>query len=149
MEKGKTDAVVMLTGGSGRIPRGIEILRKGEASHAFVSGVDPEVKPDEFARQYSLSRKMLECCVTLGFEAVDTRSNGKEVANWVKERGVKSIRLVTTDWHMARASYEVQRALPESVRVELDGVRSRPSLKILFLEYNKLIARWMLDLVED
>ena len=39
-----TDAVLVPTGGAGRIARGLEVLRAGDARRMFVSGVDPEVK---------------------------------------------------------------------------------------------------------
>ena len=39
----KTDAVVVLTGGAGRVDRGLEALRRGWAPQLLVSGVDREV----------------------------------------------------------------------------------------------------------
>ena len=48
----KTDAVAVLTGGSGRIVRGMTVLRQGWAPKLFVSGVDPEVKAGEFAAEF-------------------------------------------------------------------------------------------------
>ena len=136
----KTDAVIVLTGGPGRIARGLEIVDRGLAEEMFVSGVDPEVKPAEFAEQFGVSRRQMECCVTLGFLAVDTRSNAGEVAQWMSEKGFTSARLVTTDWHMARAHSEVTGSLPASITVIRDAVTSHPELATLFLEYNKLIA---------
>ena len=136
----RTDAVIVLTGGPGRIARGLEIVDKGLAEEMFVSGVDPEVKPAEFADQFGVSRRQMECCVTLGFLAVDTRSNAGEVAQWMSEKGFTSARLVTTDWHMARAHSEVTGSLPPSITVIRDAVASHPELATLFLEYNKLIA---------
>lgn len=135
-----TDAVVVPTGGPGRIDRGLDLLAKGQAREMLVTGVDREVKPGEFAAEYEVSRRTMECCVTLGFAAVDTRSNAAETAEWVKERRYKSLRLVTTDWHMRRAAGELGRTLPAGVTIVRDAVPSRPRLRILFLEYNKLLA---------
>ena len=42
----KTDAVIVPTGGAGRIARGLEVLDKGLAEKMLVSGVDPEVLQD-------------------------------------------------------------------------------------------------------
>ena len=47
----KTDAVVVLTGGTNRIDRGLEILRQGKAKRMLISGVDRDVKPAELASQ--------------------------------------------------------------------------------------------------
>ncbi|QYU66532.1 YdcF family protein [Leptolyngbya sp. 15MV] len=72
--------------------------------------------------------------------AVDTRSNAAETAQWVRDNRIGSLRLVTSDWHMRRAVGELLRALPPEVEVTEDAVRSQPSLRILFLEYHKLLA---------
>ena len=136
----KTDAVVVPTGGAGRIARGLDLLAKGSAREMLVTGVDREVKPREFVALYEVPEDTMRCCVTLGFAAVDTRSNAAETAAWMKERGFKSLRLVTTDWHMRRAAGELAKALPDDVTIVRDAVGSRPRLRILFLEYNKLLA---------
>ena len=136
----KTDAVIVLTGGPGRIARGLDILARGDADKLLVSGVDPEVKPGEFAAEFGVSQDAMACCVTLGFAAVDTRSNAAETAKWVAQNEVRSLRLVTTDWHMRRAAGELYRTLPDYVTVIRDAVPSQPDLGTLFLEYHKLIA---------
>ncbi|NVD46076.1 YdcF family protein [Qipengyuania atrilutea] len=136
----QTDAVIVPTGGAGRIARGLDIIEAGGAQELFVSGVDPEVKPDEFAEEFAVPPERMECCVTLGFRAVDTRSNAVEAADWLDDHGFKTVRLVTTDWHMRRAANEFRAALPEGVELVEDGVRSTTSLSTLFLEYNKLLA---------
>lgn len=136
----RTDAIVVPTGGPGRIARGLELLRQGQAEAMLVSGVDPEVKPGEFAAEYRVRPGTMRCCVTLGFAAVDTRSNAAETAAWVERRKYRSLRLVTTDWHMRRAAGELAATLPAGVTVLRDAVPSRPRFGVLFLEYNKLLA---------
>lgn len=138
--RGKTDAVVVFTGGEGRIPRGLAALETGWAPRLFVSGVDPEVKPREFAAEYDVPAKTMDCCVALGFESYDTRSNAEEVSVWLVKEKVKSVRLVTSDWHMRRAALEIGRDLPPGVALIRDAVPTEPSLRILFLEYHKLLA---------
>ena len=135
-----TDAVIALTGGPGRIARGLTVLDKGLAKKMLVSGVDKEVRPQEFAAQFGVSAKTMACCVTLGFTAVDTRSNASETAKWVAQNEIRSLRLVTTDWHMRRAAGELDRTLPEHVTVIRDAVPSQPDLGTWVLEYHKLIA---------
>lgn len=144
----KTDGIVVPTGGGGRIDRGLELLRHGQARAMLVSGVDREVRPREFAAEYGVSAKLMKCCITLGFESVDTRSNGLESARWIADRKFTSVRLVTTDWHMRRAAFELEQAIPNGVTVLHDAVPSQPSFRILFLEYNKLLARLVSSLWE-
>jgi len=144
----QTDAVIVPTGGAGRIARGLEVLDAGAAKTMLVSGVDREVKPDEFAAEFEVDEARMECCVTLGFAAVDTRSNAAEIAQWVEDNEFTSLRLVTTDWHMRRAAGELARTLPEDVTVVRDAVTSQPSLSSLFLEYHKLLASWAAGVID-
>jgi uncharacterized SAM-binding protein YcdF (DUF218 family) len=138
---GRSDAVVVLTGGSGRIGRGLEALEKGWARRLLVSGVDREVRPAEFEAEYKVPPALMACCVTLGFQSVDTRSNASEAADWIARNKFRSVRLVTTDWHMRRAAMELSAAIPDHVVLIRDAVPSQPSLRTLFLEYHKLLAR--------
>lgn len=141
----RTDAVIVLTGGPGRIPRALTVVRKGLSNKMLVSGVDPEVLPREFMLEYDVPAPLMRCCVTLGYRAFDTRSNAVEAANWLRTNHARTVRLVTVDWHMRRAAYELGRELPPGTVMLRDAVRSHPSLKILFLEYHKLLARMLVD----
>jgi uncharacterized SAM-binding protein YcdF (DUF218 family) len=143
----KTDGVVVLTGGAGRIDRGLEVLEKGSARRMLISGVDLDVKPGELAAQYKRPEKLFACCIDLGFRALDTRSNGLETARWVARNKIKSLRLVTHDWHMRRARLELNLALPDGVTVINDAVRTKPSLVVLFTEYHKYWLRGVAALV--
>jgi uncharacterized SAM-binding protein YcdF (DUF218 family) len=136
----RTDAIIVPTGAGGRIARGLDLLRADQAKHLLVTGVDPEVKPGEFAAEYKVTPQLMRCCVTLDFAAVDTRSNASESAAWVAKEGYKRLRLVTSDWHMRRAAFELGRQLPGDVEVIEDAVPSKPSFDTLFLEYHKLLA---------
>ncbi len=142
----KTDAVVVPTGGPLRIDRGLEALRNKWADRMLISGVDRDVRPAELSAQYPGSVALFDCCVDLGFRAYDTRSNGLETARWAKQRKIGSVRLVTTDWHMRRAEYELRRSLPEGILIYTDAVASKPSLMTLWREYNKLVLRWLAGL---
>jgi uncharacterized SAM-binding protein YcdF (DUF218 family) len=138
-----SQAVVVLTGAAGRVDRGLEVLRQGWAPQLFVSGVDRDVKPGEFAAQFKVSPQQMACCVTLGFAATDTETNAREIAIWMREQRVTRIRLVTSDWHMRRAVLELRSAVPGGLTIIEDAVPTKPSMRILFLEYHKLIARWI------
>ncbi len=141
-----TDAVIVPTGGAGRIAQGLSVLDQGLAGKMLVTGVDPEVTPEEFAAEFVVDAAQMDCCVTLGFAAVDTRGNATETAEWVAANNIASLRLVTTDWHMRRAANELNQTLPETVTVVRDAVPSEPSVASLFLEYHKLLASWVAGL---
>lgn len=137
----ETDAIVVLTGGAGRIARGLELLEGNAARNMLISGVDRDVRPSELALAYDAPQALFDCCVKLGHEAVDTRSNAQETVSWIEKRDYHSIRLITTDWHMRRARFELDQALPRGVVIHADAVPSAPSFNVLFKEYNKYWLR--------
>lgn len=141
LEGNTTDAIVVPTGGAGRIDRGIALLQARQARRMLVTGVAPGVRPIDLAREYRTPAALFACCIDLGADAVDTRSNGEETAAWVKTHGYRTIRLVTSDWHVPRARMELSAAMGPGVRVLGDGVPSTPRLGTLVNEYNKLILR--------
>lgn len=137
----KTDAIVVPTGGAGRIGRGLALLQAGQARRMLVTGVDRRVRPIELANVQGAPPALVACCVDLGREAVDTRSNGEETARWIAKRKYKSVRLVTTDWHMRRARFELEQATGGNVEIVTDAVRSNPGFATLLREYDKYLLR--------
>jgi uncharacterized SAM-binding protein YcdF (DUF218 family) len=136
-----TDAIVVVTGGAKRIERGLELMAAKRARRMLVSGVARTVRPEELAAQYRADEALFRCCIDLGREAVDTRSNAEEVSRWMARHKFSSLRLVTTDWHMPRARFELSRRLGADVEVIGDAVESNPSFTQLFVEYNKYLLR--------
>lgn len=135
----RTDAIVVPTGAAGRIDRGLALLAEGQAKRMLVTGVAPGVRKVDLVRQYGFAGT-IACCVDLGREAVDTRSNADETARWMQAHRYRSVRLVTSDWHMARTRMEVGAVLGD-VAIVRDGVPSEQRLALLINEYNKLILR--------
>jgi uncharacterized SAM-binding protein YcdF (DUF218 family) len=143
----RTDAIVVPTGSGGRIPHGVALLRGGAAEKMLVTGVDIEVRPAEFMAEYGVDRPLMDCCITLGFSALDTRGNARETAEWMAQNRFTSLRLVTSDWHMRRTAVELGSRLPANITVLRDAVRTEPSFFTLVQEYHKLLAAWLLSLV--
>ena len=137
----KTDAIVVPTGGAGRIPRGIALLQAGSARRMLITGTDPAVRPIELAVEHDAPPALFRCCIDLGHEAVDTRSNADETAAWVRKRGYKSVRLVTADWHVPRARLELGNALGSEIEIRGDGVRTHARFTMLLREYHKYLVR--------
>jgi uncharacterized SAM-binding protein YcdF (DUF218 family) len=138
---GPTDAVVVLTGGKGRIEHAGEVLRAGKAKRLLIAGADPLVTKPDIARRLGGDRDLLKCCVDLGSESVDTRTNAEEAGRWLGQHRFKSVRLITSDWHMRRARYEFERVLDSRYRLETDAVQTEPGFLTLFGEYNKYVLR--------
>ena len=136
-----TDAAVVLTGGSGRIEHGLDVLREGKAKRLLVAGADPAVRKRDLADRIPGSAGLLKCCVDLGSESVDTRSNAEEAGRWLARHQFHSLRLITSDWHMRRARYEFRKVLKNRYLILSDAVRTEPSFVTLFAEYNKYLLR--------
>jgi uncharacterized SAM-binding protein YcdF (DUF218 family) len=141
LEQTTTDAVVVPTGGPGRIDRGLQLIRERQAKRMLVTGTAPGVRPRDLAVTYGVPARVFDCCVDLGSDAVDTRSNAEETARWLRGHRYRTVRLVTADWHLRRAQMELEAAMGDDAVVLGDGVRGEPRLGTLFNEYNKLLLR--------
>ena len=137
----QTDAVVVITGGSGRIEHAMDVLAGGNAKRMLVAGADPLVTKADLVERLGGGERLVQCCVDLGSESVDTRSNADEARRWLDGRGFSSLRLITSDWHMTRAGYEFDRALGDDYEIVRDAVRTEPGFGTLYAEYNKYVLR--------
>ena len=109
----KTDAIVVLTGGSSRLEEGLDLLAQKKAKKLFVSGVYRGV---DVRRLLALSQgnpEELVCCVKLGYAAISTQGNAAETKAWIDIEGFKTIRLVTSSYHMPRSIKEFSHQLPD------------------------------------
>ncbi|MBX3560590.1 MAG: YdcF family protein [Sphingomonas sp.] len=143
----RTDAIVVLTGGPGRMERGLEMLRQGRAERMLVSGVNRTVRLSELKAQYPDYADLFDQRVVLGRESFDTRSNADEVARWMERRRFRSLRLVTNDLHMPRARYELRKRIDGDIGIVVDAVPTEPDFRAIFLEYNKYLLGRAADLI--
>jgi uncharacterized SAM-binding protein YcdF (DUF218 family) len=110
----RADAIVVLTGGEGRVVTGVDLLKDGRGRRLLISGVNPGSPPQDIARAAGAPAGLFECCIDTGDEAVDTRSNATETAAWAARNGYGSLIIVTNDYHMPRALLELQAAMPDT-----------------------------------
>jgi uncharacterized SAM-binding protein YcdF (DUF218 family) len=146
----KTDAIVVLTGGSLRVQSGLALLAAGKAQKLFISGVYHSTDVAALLHVSRQSPEHIACCIVLGHEADNTLGNALETAQWMRSEGFHSLRLVTASYHMPRSLLEFSRAMPD-IRiipnpVFPEQVKQRrwwafPGTAMLFLgEYNKYLA---------
>lgn len=148
-----TDGIVVATGGQARIEEGLRLLSEGRASQMLVTGVGKGISYTSLKRTLRLTEaqiRVLECCVDLDAAARDTIGNARSAALWADANALKSLRLVTANYHLPRAQNEFQRAFPEtSLHVfavlppdlKLDTwYRHWPSAKLLVREYGKYLV---------
>jgi uncharacterized SAM-binding protein YcdF (DUF218 family) len=146
-----TDAIVVLTGGKGRLVAALDLLERERADRLFVSGVYRGVDVKTLLRVFKRMPSELESHIGLG-DAINTAANATESAVWIRDRDIASIRLVTASYHMPRSLLEFRHALPDitivphpifSENVKQDRWWAWPGTAMLIArEYSKyLLAR--------
>jgi len=109
----EAEAVAALTGkADARIITAIQLADSLDLP-LLISGVNVDTTPADIARVTNTPQSQIDCCVTLGKAAATTEGNGAEVADWARRRKVHRIIVVTSEYHMDRALYEMKRAMPE------------------------------------
>ncbi len=144
------DGIVVLTGGSSRVSDAMELLAGGYGKRLLISGVHPTNAASDISRSLPDNHALLGCCVDLDRSAVNTRSNASETRRWVRERGFKSLIVVTSNYHMPRAIVELSHAMPDIALIPFavvgDKWREEPwwtsgaTLRLLLSEYAKYVA---------
>jgi uncharacterized SAM-binding protein YcdF (DUF218 family) len=144
------DGIVVLTGGSSRVSDAMELLAAGYGKRLLISGVHPTNDASDISRSLPDSQSLMGCCVDLDRSAVNTRSNAAETRRWARERGFRSLIVVTSNYHMPRATVELSHAMPDIVLIPFavvgDKWRDEPwwtngaTLRLLLSEYVKYVA---------
>lgn len=114
IEEAQADAVVVLTGGPGRVSTAVTLLEAQRGARLLISGVNPGSPVEDIAAAAGASQALFACCVDVGPEAADTIGNAAETARWAASRGYDSLIVVTSDYHMPRALLELQAAMPDT-----------------------------------
>ncbi|WP_412058828.1 YdcF family protein [Bartonella sp. DGB2] len=109
----KTDGVIVLTGAERRIATGLLLLKSGRSKHLLISGVNKTTNRNTLRQSFPQNTSLFKCCIDLGWEATNTRGNAQESATWLKSHHYHRVYLVTHDYHMPRALYELHRLTPE------------------------------------
>jgi uncharacterized SAM-binding protein YcdF (DUF218 family) len=144
------DGIVVLTGAAHRINDALGLLAAGHGRRVLITGVNPATRSVELARRMREHERWFSCCVDLDHSATNTSGNAREARRWVKQRGFKSLIVVTSNFHMPRAMAELAHQLPDvelipfpvvSENVRVDGWWSNPATaRLLFWEYLKYIV---------
>jgi uncharacterized SAM-binding protein YcdF (DUF218 family) len=148
------DAIVVLTGGDVRLAEGFALLDRGLARKLLVSGVSSGVDLPALLQTLNGTTQpneaLLDCCVTLGYDARSTEGNARESLRWLSENNFSTVRLVTASYHMNRSLLEFRRVMPGITiiphpvfprQMQDPYWFARPkTLFLLFNEYHKYVA---------
>ncbi|MEQ9116448.1 MAG: YdcF family protein [Rickettsiales bacterium] len=148
----KTDAIVVLTGGMHRVEEGFNKFSDHISRRMFISGVHDRTKLNELIilnEQQVFNMLKNAKNVELGKKAHSTKENAEETYGWIKKNNIKSIRLVTSNYHMPRSIFEFKKILP-NIRIVPNPVFSSNfqknnwwnhllTVKIMVKEYFKFL----------
>ena len=152
----KTDAIVVLTGGRNRIAEAVRLYNMGLSDILFISGVGGDVDLKALEKQNKIFINREKDHVYLGKEAENTFQNAIEVSEIIRRKGLKSIRLVTSYYHMPRSVEEILRLNPDvkilehyvySPNVSKRWWKRPKSFFLIASEYHKFIAVYIKNLI--
>ena len=148
-----TDGIVVVTGGQQRVDDGLFLLTNGKADRMLISGVGEGVNRAVLVQELGLDDReanALFCCAELDFTAGNTRGNAVAAHQWAQQHGMRSLRLVTANYHMPRVLVVFAREMPEldlyqwavtpaDLRLE-NWWLDRAMFRLLAREYAKYLA---------
>jgi uncharacterized SAM-binding protein YcdF (DUF218 family) len=150
LDRAAADGIVALTGGASRISDAVELLASGRGRRLLITGVAPTTNTAELIRLAPESRRLFSCCIDIDYSAVNTVGNAAETRRWARERGFRSLVVVTSGYHMPRAMLEIAHRLPDVTLIPFPVVsaqrRAEPwwsnagTAKHLVFEYLKFIV---------
>ncbi len=108
----KADGIVVLTGGDNRIEAGAKLMSEGRAKRMLISGDNRKVSREEMQRILGIDKQTFNCCVDLGYEALDTVGNADETRTWANSNGYTRLIIVTSRYHMPRSLAELALVMP-------------------------------------
>lgn len=139
------DAIIVLTGSEERIRAAALILKQQRGRRLLISGVNRINGREDVRRVTGLPAELFDCCVDLGYSALDTMGNAAEAREWASVHNVDSLIVVTTTVHMPRSLADLGRTMPKvrliphGVAVHLPGSQ-RPASSV----FDWTVARYVL-----
>lgn len=141
----KSDAIVVLAGGRGRIEEGIRLYRDRQRGWLFLVGVDPLVRKGDLFRDRNSAREGDK--VILEKVSRNTLENALYARDIIVSKEISSISLITSRYHMKRATLIFRSLLPREIAIYPHPVDSRnlqekwwkhgSSFRLLFSEFYK------------
>jgi uncharacterized SAM-binding protein YcdF (DUF218 family) len=141
------DGIVALTGGDDRVGAALALLAAHDAPLLLISGVAHGTYLGDFTQDDSAAATRYAGAITLGHNASTTHTNASETADWANEHHMRSLIIVTADYHMPRALLEISQVLPgvtltaAPVRPPaMENLLRWPTIRLLAGEYSKYLV---------
>jgi uncharacterized SAM-binding protein YcdF (DUF218 family) len=143
----QADGIVALTGGDDRIAAALALLAQHDAPRLLISGAGRGTYLGDFTPDDVNAATRYASDITLGHMAGTTHGNALETADWVHSHHLRTLIIVTADYHMPRAMLEMRRHLPGITLIPapvrppaMDDLFSRSTIRLLTDEYTKYLV---------
>lgn len=146
----EADAIIVLTGGKGRIETAMELLAEKRGQRVLISGVYPSTNGGVLQRITNTDPALFACCVDLDRTALNTIGNAVESAKWIEDHQYKRVFVVTNNYHLPRSLLELSRRVVDAeliaypvINEEQKGanwVQESDALRVLLTEYVKYLG---------
>ncbi|MBO5443670.1 MAG: YdcF family protein [Alphaproteobacteria bacterium] len=143
----KTDAIIALTGGRNRISAAVKLLNEEMAPRLLISGVQKDI-PRKDIEKLNAVKLTGKPEIEIEDKSQNTVENAIEATDWIKRNNIRSIRLVTSNYHLPRSVQEF-RALNKNLKIIIHPVYSEKvsakwwknfgSFLLVASEYNKFL----------
>ena len=141
----KTDAIVVLTGGRGRLEEGLRLYRENKTRWLFFIGVDPVVREADLLKGGYGERDGAD--IVLEKVSRNTLENALYARDLIAGKEINSVKLITSRYHMKRATLIFRNVLPKDIALYPHPVDSKNlkeewwnhgrSFRLLFTEFYK------------
>ncbi len=139
--------IAVLTGGSNRISKAIELLNQGKGERLLISGVKRGTTLNIITSREDVKLESI-LPIDLGYKAKDTVGNAKEIKEWSNKHNINKIYVVTSYYHIPRAKLEIENIIKDKeiiyVQTPSDFVskqwwKNARSFQFLASEYTKFL----------
>lgn len=113
----RADAVVVLAGGEHRIEEGVRAWRAGAGRELYIVGTGPQTPVSAIVPGYGGFDGEVRKRIHVEGWSETTLENAVSVKGIVAEHSIRTLVLVTSDYHMARAHLALSTTLPTAVRI--------------------------------
>ena len=141
----KTDAIVVLAGGKGRVEEGVRLYREGKGERLFLIGVDPAVRKTDLFQDRPGEPGAEN--VILEKVSRNTLENAIFARDILQRQNIRSMLLITSRYHMKRSLLIFRHLLPKDIAIYPYPVAARNSqdewwsnsgsVRLLFSEFYK------------
>lgn len=142
----KTDnnsLIVVLTGGKGRIDKGLKLLKEKKGKYLLISGVFKEknIKDKYHITEYP---ELNRCCIFFEDKAKNTIENAEQVKLWIKKKEdtFSSIFLVTSYYHLPRSFLIFNKFFPNENIIMVVSENKLKVNKELFFHLKLIISEF-------